>query len=316
MRTEVFNRSKYRDGSAPGDDVPLVIPGAVYGVFDGATDPRGTLVDGMAAGRLAALSVATELATLAIDASAKSMPGKDIIRHVSKALKTRTDPYNLPIPPSTTLAAAIDCGETWRFLLLGDSGVRINQTEVHRCEKIIDRVSTVARVAVFQSLLSKDADTDRVEMAARNCIFLGFENAVAAGLMSRVGADKVIEETLEETQLDSISDLIAEFLQGGIQTQHRFGNATGNMLCFDTLNGAMPHLGELSEFERKKTDVTSIELFTDGYACLPDRATAQAWEGAFQAVEEQDFHKTGQFATVKGSTSTEFFDDRTVVILS
>ena len=82
MRTEVFNRSKYRDGSAPGDDVPLVIPGAVYGVFDGATDPRGTLVDGMAAGRLAALSVATELATLAIDASAKSMPGKDIIRHV------------------------------------------------------------------------------------------------------------------------------------------------------------------------------------------------------------------------------------------
>ena len=61
MRTEVFNRSKYRDGSEPGDDVPLVVPGVIHGVFDGATDPRGTRLNGMAAGRFAALVVASEM---------------------------------------------------------------------------------------------------------------------------------------------------------------------------------------------------------------------------------------------------------------
>ena len=67
MRIELLNQSKYRHGGRPGDDVPLVMPGMVFGVFDGATDARGTMIGGMAAGRLAALTVSAEMAALAFD---------------------------------------------------------------------------------------------------------------------------------------------------------------------------------------------------------------------------------------------------------
>ena len=82
MKLEVFNRSKYHDGSAPGDDVLLVVPGAVYGLFDGATDPLGTITDGVSAGRLAAMTVASEMATIALDPLARTMPGADIVERL------------------------------------------------------------------------------------------------------------------------------------------------------------------------------------------------------------------------------------------
>lgn len=315
MRTEVFNRSKYRDGSAPGDDVPLVIPGAVYGVFDGATDPRGTRVDGVAAGRLAALTVASEVAELANDPANRSLPGREIVGRVSAALKTKTAPLSLPIPPSTTMAVAIDCTETWRFLLLGDSGVRINGSEVHRCEKLIDSVSTVARVAVFKELATQCDTPDKAEMAARKCIFLGFENAISSGLLTRAKTDEILSLSIAANDLEISSDTVRRFLMGGIQSQHGFGNTVGDPLCFDTLNGSVPMLGQLTDIVRSKAEVTSIELFTDGYFSMPERPEIQAWEAAFHSVEDMDFHKIGPFSGVKGSTSTEFFDDRTVVIV-
>ena len=316
MRIELFNRSKYRDGSAPGDDVPLIVPGVVYGVFDGATDPQGTHVDGMPAGRLAALAVAAEMASLAADPGLATMAGDEIIIRLSEALRKSTDPLGLTIPPSTTLAVMIDCGDNWRCLLLGDSGIRLNGQEVHRSDKIIDTISTMARVAAFNDLRSKITDVDEVEQAARTSIFLGFENAIASNLLSEAQARSIIDETVEAIGLPDSADIIATFLMGGVQTQHVFGNAIGNPLCFDTINGTPPRLGELEDFVRPKKQVETIELFTDGYPSLPEDVSVSAWEAAFDTAEKEDFHKIGQFATVKGSTRREFFDDRTVLILT
>lgn len=315
MHLELFNRSKYRDGSAPGDDVPLIVPGAVYGVFDGATDPLGTVVNGMAAGRLAAMTVASEMAAIALDPINRRLPGTEIIARLSAALKARTEPLNLDVPPSTTLAVALDCGETWRFLQLGDSGIRLNGTEVHHHEKLIDFVSTAARVAVFNELSSRNRDLDQVEMLTRRCIFLGFDTAIIEGVLTTARASEIVDEAVSTTGLHKFRELASGFLMGGIQKQFKFGNAVGNPLCFDTMNGTTPQLGELQDFERAAKDITSIEIFTDGYPSLPADVSVTAWETAFHAAEDHDFHKTGHFETVKGSTSTEFYDDRSVVIL-
>lgn len=315
MRLEALNISKYRDGSAPGDDVPLVLPGAVYGVFDGATDPKGTVVDGVDAGRLAATIVASEMAAIALEPGAGTLPGKDIVNRLSIALKTRTDPLALEIPPSTTLAVALDCGATWRFLLLGDSGIRLNGAEVFHHEKRIDLVSTLARVALFSRLCHQHTDLDEAERLSRKGIFLGFENAVLEGMLSTSDAKAIVESTVAKAGMGADRDIVERFLMGGIQTQHRFGNATGNPLCFDTMNGTDQQLNELQDFERAKSTVSSIELFTDGYPSIPPDVSVAAWESAFHSAEAQDFHKTGRFATVKGSTSTEFYDDRTVIVL-
>ena len=64
-----------------------------------------------------------------------------------------------------------------------------------------------------------------------------------------------------------------------------------------------------------KEDVQTIEVFSDGYAKLPDNPTVAAWEAAFEATDRQDFHRISEYATVKGGTENEFFDDRTVVIV-
>ncbi|RYH07138.1 hypothetical protein [Tropicimonas sp. IMCC6043] len=316
MRIEVFNRSKFRDGSDPGDDVPLVVPGLVYGVFDGATDPRGTRVDGIAAGRLAALAAASAMAALAQEAKVSGMPGREIIEHLASALRRASDGLDLFIPPSTTAAIALDCGEDWRLLLLGDSGLRINATEAFRSEKLIDTVATIARVAVFKLLSSRFGLGDEVEMSARATILLGFDQAVERGLLSVAEANEIIEATARAAGLAPQIELVDRFLSGGIQIQHQFGNSRGNPLCFETLNGTDSALTELLDFTRPKSEVSSIELYSDGYAALPDAPTAAAWEAAFARAEAEDFHRIGPFATVKGSTEAEFFDDRTVVIVA
>lgn len=316
MQLELFNRSKYRDGTAPGDDVPLAVPGVVYGVFDGATDPLGTVVDGIAAGRLAAMTVAAELTAIAVDPVARNAPGAQIIARLSAALKSRTDPLDLRIPPSTTIAAALDCGETWRFLLLGDSAIRLNGTEVHHFEKIIDRVSTVARVALFRTFASQNSDRDAVEASARRGIFLGLDLAVREGVITHARAADIVQDAITATGLEDVSDTVERFLMGGIQTQFNFGNATGNPLCFDTMDGTIPQGQELCDFERAKTDITSIEIYSDGYPALSSEPSVAGWEAAFHTAEATDFHKIDQFATVKGSTSKEFYDDRSVVILT
>jgi hypothetical protein len=315
MRLELCSQSKYRDGVRLGDDVPLIVPGVAFGVFDGATDPRGTMIDGIGAGRLAAETVARATARLADDPVHRDLPATDIVDRLSAELAARTAPLGLPIPPSTTLAVAFDCGVDWRFVVLGDSGIRLNGIEVFRHEKLIDRVSTLARVAVFRDRQLLNADPDRTEAEARAAILLGFDLAVGDGVLTRDRADAIIREVTDRTGLSDHADLVGGFLRGGIQTQFRFGNATGNPLCFDTMSGTRPLLGETIDVRRPKTAIRSIEIFSDGYVDAPGSVSVAEWEDAFNAAEFEDYHKIGHHAGVKGSSRDEVFDDRTILLL-
>lgn len=316
MRTELLSVAKYRDASRPGDDVALVLPGLVCGVFDGATDARGTIVDGVPAGRLAALTVAREMAAAAMDPATADLPAEALIARLSDALRARTAPLGLPIVPSTTLTVVLDCGADWRILSLGDSGVRINGTEVLQVCKLIDDVSTAARVRMFDIFRSRSDDPDAAEAAARRGILLGLDLAVEEGALTRAEAEAILAETPEVTGLRAEAGLVADFLRGGIQTQHRFANQTGNPLCFDTMNGTAPRLGQWLDERRAKSAVHSLEIFSDGYPAPPGAVSVAAWEDAFAAAEVEDYHKTGRFASVKGSTRDEFHDDRTILILA
>lgn len=315
MRLELCNQSKYRKSGRLGDDVPLVVPGRVYGVFDGATDPRGTMVGPIGAGRLAAVTVAEAVSRLAHEPDGAERSTEAIIAYLSDALHARTGPMGLPIPPSTTVAIVFDCGDQWRFITLGDTGIRLNGSETLRHEKLIDTVSTLGRVAVFNHLVQNADDTDTVEKTARQAILLGFDHAVETGVIDRAFAEKVTEDTIERTGLQAQADIVRGFLAGGIQTQFRFGNATGSALCFDTMNGTMPLLGETLDQRRPKADIRSIEIFSDGYVDLPEQAHVSSWEALFEQTEKDDFHKIGRYAGVKGSTREEVFDDRTVIVL-
>lgn len=75
-------------------------------------------------------------------------------------------------PPSTTLAIVADMGDSFRLLLAGDSGVRINGTRLVQNTKLIDTVSTSART--------------------RATIFSGLRSAVANGIMTARDAENVV----------------------------------------------------------------------------------------------------------------------------
>lgn len=56
MNLEIFSHSKYKNGVSNGDDVILHLPDRVFAVFDGATDARNSLFNGISVGRVAALT--------------------------------------------------------------------------------------------------------------------------------------------------------------------------------------------------------------------------------------------------------------------
>lgn len=330
MQIEVSSHSKYRAApfaakpgddyacapGKPGDDIPLVIPGVVFGVMDGATDARGTLIDGIAAGRLAALTVAEAASRLLLDPQSRELPGPDIVARLATALRDRTAGLDIPIPPSTTLSLAIDCGDDWRFLSLGDSGLRLNGTEVLQRGKIIDDVSTHARIAVFRHLMAEARTPDETELATRRAIFLGLDHAVAEGVIPAALRGSIIAGATRATGLDAHAGSVEAFLRAGICGQFRYANSDHDPLSFDTMDGGTPKLSQMIDTRRPKAAVRSIEVFSDGYPTLPAETTVAAWEVTYAATEAQDFHKIDSVPAIKGSTTTEFFDDRTVVIVT
>lgn len=55
-------------------------------------------------------------------------------------------------------------------------------------------------------------------------------------------------------------------------------------------------------------DVQTLELFTDGYFALPEKAEIAAWEDVYERVEKEDPYK------YKNYKSTKNTDDRTVIV--
>jgi hypothetical protein len=317
MQIEAASISKYRDGLRTGDDVILTLPGAVFGVFDGATDVRGTIVNGVPAGRFAALAVAQSAAQAMQDPANRRLPAETIFAGLSRDLYDRTQSGAFVIPPSTTVALALDCDDEWRFLVLGDSGVRLNGADVLQPTKLIDKVSTSARVALFKYLRDKFGPTalDAAEMATRRAIFLGLDLSIAENNITTRLAEVVIETATQSCHLAQHANAVENFLKNGICKQYLFANNTGSVFSFDTMNGTLPCLGQWIDRSYPKSSIQSIELFSDGFPVPPQTVSLSDWQNMFRRIEKNDFHMLGDYAAVKGATSSEHYEDRSVVIL-
>jgi hypothetical protein len=119
MQISCFNHSKYRSFEAPGEDVLLILPG-LYALFDGATDPTKTMLDGVTSGRFAALTCAEAVSRLWVDQK---------LAHDDQLLHQVNDQLELVLlrkivegqlqadgkPPSTTMVLAWDIGDELLF---------------------------------------------------------------------------------------------------------------------------------------------------------------------------------------------------------
>ncbi|MBB4403630.1 MULTISPECIES: hypothetical protein [Rhizobium/Agrobacterium group] len=316
MNIASFSQSKYKNAAKPGDDVALLIPGRVLAVFDGATDPTGASYGGLSSGRIAALAAANAVAEMSLDGRFETLAAPALFQNISDILKKEAQRINAGHPPSTTLAIVADMGDSFRLLLAGDSGVRINGTRLFQHTKLIDTVSTSARIFVFKQLLAAIGDGDVAEARTRATIFSGLRSAVANGIMTARDAENVVIAAAGMSGLENNIETVEEFLMGGIRVQPQFANRHGHVLGYASVNGGTVMQEGTVDLHIAKDGLSSVEIFSDGYLSLPVGTDVAAWEAEFARVEAADFHKLGEYPSVKGSTTAEFSDDRTVICLN
>jgi hypothetical protein len=126
-------------------------------------------------------------------------------------------------------------------------------------------------------------------------------------------AIRELEGGAPRLQPDAIAEVPQLLLAGIAGGQYGYCNRAGHSLGYAVLDGTHTKGPDVLSLSRPKSAVHSIELFTDGYMSCPAGTTVRDWEDEFFRVEAQDFHKCGAFAGVKGSTSTQFSDDRSVL---
>ena len=315
MNFDLFSRSKYRANDKSGDDVALVLPGICFGVLDGATDVEGRNLNGIPYGRAASIVASKILTEILLPYRNREKEAETLLADLCTSYERAFEDYDLDQLPATTVAMAIDCDTNWRFLSLGDSGIRINGERVLKHEKLIDSISTEVRVAIFKILAEKFDDHDQHELMTRQAIFLGLAEARSRGLLSEDIVERLIEETIENLKLSRISEIVRNFLLLGIRQQHQFSNSDENKLCYDIVSSRKPVLGQWVEEIVPKKEVKTIEIFSDGYASYPEEVSIVAWEKEFSRCDKVDFFRIDEFPAVKGGTSSEFFDDRTLIVV-
>jgi hypothetical protein len=328
MKIEAFSEGKNLDTPEANEDQFLVLPGRGYAVIDGCTDITGKLYDGVRAGWLASRITLNALATFLVDPAERELRPERLIEHLSAALRAsyarhgileiaRADPTRRF---GATLTLAVDIGETFRFVLIGDSGLRIDGTEVFVNDTGLDLVTASLRVEAYGLVGEAGGGAEDRARAGRACAFNG-----AANLHPEMQPwlDQTKLRLLYERSLASCRarfPLVPEadirwLLDTGISGQTRFQNNTASPLSYAGLDGFEIPLPLVRVIDRPRAAIHSIELFTDGYFKPGATPTLDDWEAAFAEVERVDPEKIGCYPSVKGSSARMNTDDRTVVIV-
>ncbi|MGV0876741.1 hypothetical protein V6767_06305 [Martelella sp. FLE1502] len=321
MRIECLSISKYLNSDQPGDDVPFVLPDRCYAIFDGATDVNGSQIRGVGSGRFAALTAAASLASLFSRSAPGALSTDEIVTTINDDLATalarESELLGRRVGASTTMVLVEAVGETLRFTLVGDSGARVNGEEVFQGLKPVDDIMSAGRVALYFLLRDRNDGCD-LEVKSRRGVFQGFDAAVPELISADESAYLLAQATdMLKGKLDNgLLQYVAPMLKAGIaKGQYRYANDPDHPLGYAVINGTKSRGPGLMSFERPTASVRSIELFSDGYLDLPEEVSLAAWEETAARIEREDPLKIGKYPGVKGSSATQHFDDRTVIVL-
>ena len=328
MRIETFSEGKNLDDPEANEDQIVVLPGCGYAVIDGVTDITGRVFDGMRTGRLASGIVQSATADFLTDRADAEKRPETLIELASKAMRAayarhgvldeaRKDPSRRF---GATLTVAVDLGPTFRFIVIGDSGLRLNGSEVVVIDSGLDLVTASLRREAYRLVAEAKGDLDAQRRVSRAVSFFGTE-----GLLPEM-RPWLDEARLVELRARSLARCRRRFpsapvadiellLDRGISGQTRFQNNTLSPFSYATLDGFDLPPPLVHVFDRPRASLQSIELFTDGYfkpGTTPDLA---AWEAAFGEVERADPEKIDAHSSVKGTVGRIRTDDRTVVIV-
>jgi hypothetical protein len=324
MLIEAFSEAK--DPSAPdaNEDRLVILPGRAYAVIDGVTDRLGTRFDGMLSGRYAAMVVEGALEHM-LSAPDASTDGTSIVRalteHLADAYRTHgileaaQADRNLRL--SAALALVLVQEETLDIVLVGDSGVRITGDRLLQMEKDLDRITSTLRREAWPVIGEKASDAALQEQVSRRITWHGtrqpmdaLPEALTAGDLLSIERRAIAAnaEALPHVPRRDIENLVR---RGIVNAQSGYQNDASTVLGYACLDGfAVPE--NLTRIEHlPRSEVHTVEIFSDGYFKPGEAFGVAAWEKAFAEVEQEDPAKVVLYSSPKGSIGSTWADDRT-----
>lgn len=328
MLIEAFSEGKNLDAPEACEDAFLVLPGLGYAVIDGVTDRTGHRYDGMLAGKVAGLAVQRAVAALLLERDAAAMPVQLLVQRLSAAIQEAYARHGILEEAhrhaarrfGATLALAMHHGAGFRFVLIGDSGLRLDGREVWINDSGLDLVTTSLRQEAYRQVAAAGGGPEDCARVGRAC---AFEGAARLRPEMRPWLDEAALSRLRAACLASCRSRfpkvpeadLAALLDGGIvHGQGKFQNNTKSPLSYAVLDGFAVPTELVKVIDRPA--VRSIELFTDGWFAIPAEPSLAAWQATFAEVERTDPLKLDRYPSVKGTQGRIRADDRTVVIVT
>jgi hypothetical protein len=327
VRIEAFSLGKDPRARHANEDRFVLLPGRAYAVIDGATDRLGTRYDGLLSGQYAAVTVQAALERLLASAGAAIDDEAFIVEGATRAIAdayrrhgtldlARRDPNHRF---SATLAYVATVDDTVKVVLVGDSGVRLNGRHVLQVEKDLDVITSILRQQAWEPISAATADPVERERLSRLIAFNGsrLDPARVRPWLDEAALSRIEAAALaaNRARLPHVPEAdVARLVQGGIvNAQGGYQNDASSILGYSCLDGfdVPMRLVRVETFTR--SEIETIEVFSDGYFRPGDGFGVASWETAFEAVEREDREKIRLHLSPKGSTDEALADDRTYV---
>src|SRR5690606_23860788 len=178
----------------------------------------------------------------------------------------------------------------WRFILVGDSGLRLNGSELWLNENDLDLVTATLRQEAYRTVAAAGGGPEDRARVGRACAFHG---AAALHPDMRPWLDAAALATLRARCLDACRARfpavppadIERLLDGGILTgQGHFQNNIVSPLSYAVLDGFDVPMDLVRVIDRDGASLDTIELFTDGYFAPAAAPSIDSWEASFREV--------------------------------
>ncbi len=331
MLLEAFSQGKKFGHPEANEDSFVAIPGAGYAVIDGVTDRNGTRYAGMLSGQFASRTIKRATERFLIEQQSPSIASafryggpRAFIDYLTAALHAayvaegalEAVQGDWKVRAGCTVVAALQVGERLEIIAVGDSGIRINGSELLWVLKPLDDVTSILRRESWRFFESKGYSAERSDQLAGFLCWRGTRNQ-APGDES---ADPSVVAEIERRALAACRQHLPDVPEAELQLlihhgiehgQGEFQNVTDKTLGYGGLDGFHVPDRYIEHRSFALVDVESIELFSDGYFEPAKRFGVAEWEGAFRAVEAADPYKIDRYISTKGTTKAALTDDRT-----
>lgn len=137
----------------------------------------------------------------------------------------------------------------------------------------------------------------------------------------RVNRVEVYQE-VKQVDIDNANERSKYILQTGdlqgsrahimplLLKQFDYQNNSSHKLGYGVIDGTTTPAKFVKQFDWKKENVRTLELFTDGYFAIPKGTTIEDWEKLHEQIEKEDPYKFKKYKSTKSK------DDRTIMVIN